>query len=144
MWVEWLRARPYGAELGFRAGASPEQIVAAAEALGAQLNNDLRALLSETDGIEGQHGLGVVWPVDRIVRDNLMFRTSTDFAEIYMPFDGMLFFADAGNGDQFALALNTLPRSDVYAWDHENDSRMWVASDLADYFDRWLGGTLKL
>jgi hypothetical protein len=30
---------------------------------------------------------------------------NTDFKELYMPFDCLLFFADAGNGDQFGYPI---------------------------------------
>lgn len=35
-----------------------------------------------------------------IVSDNPTLRTCEDFRDLYMPFDPLLFFADAGNGDQ--------------------------------------------
>jgi SMI1-KNR4 cell-wall len=145
MWIEWLSSRPYAAELEFRRPADEHVLSNAERQLGAPLAADLHALLGESDGVLGQYGLGVVWPAARIVEDNVNFRTGTGFTALYMPFDGMLFFADAGNGDQFAfrvLARESGP--DIYAWNHEDDSRMWVARDLPDYFDRWLGGELKI
>ncbi len=60
----------------------------------------------ESDGIEGEYGPGLIWLLDRIVEDNLCFRGHTDFNELYMPFDCLLFFADAGGGDQFAFLIN--------------------------------------
>jgi len=64
--------------------------------------------------------------VERIAADNVGFRSNADFRELYMPFDPLLFFADAGNGDQFAFP-RTPPRDEVFVWDHEDDSRRWVA-----------------
>ncbi len=60
-----------------------------------------------------------------------------------MPFDPLLFFADAGNGDQFAF-LWTPRRDEIYAWNHENDNRTWVSASLDQYLRRWLDGTLAL
>lgn len=60
----------------------------------------------ESDGIEGEYDLGLIWLLDRIVEDNLFFRGHTDFKELYMPFDCLLFFADAGDGDQFAFPIH--------------------------------------
>lgn len=100
-------------------------------------------VLLESDGITGEHGLGLVWPLRRIVADNLVFRTSPDFRNLYMPFDPLLFFADGGNGDQFAL-LWTLERDDVFVWDHETDSRTWVAPTIEQYLRWWLDGTLRI
>ncbi len=39
---------------------------------------------------------------EEIVQRNLHMRTSAALRESYMPFENLLFFADAGNGDQFA------------------------------------------
>ena len=145
MWREWLRSQPYAADLEFRAPADEASLAAAERAVGSQFEPDLRALLSESDGVVGEYGLGVVWPAARIAADNDAMRTAPDFAELYMPFDALLFFGDAGNGDLFGfrvLAAEVGP--DVYAWDHEDDSRRWVASNLRGYLDGWLSGALKL
>ncbi len=74
--------------------------------LGVELPKDLTDLLSESNGIEGEYGLGLIWPIQRIESDNLSFRQSSEYAELYMPFSHLLFFADAGNGDQFAYAIH--------------------------------------
>jgi SMI1-KNR4 cell-wall len=73
-------------------------------------------------------------------------RTSAALRESYMPFENLLFFADAGNGDQFAYPIiqGASLRSDIFAWDHENDSRTWVAASLQRYIERWLTGKLSL
>ncbi len=118
-------------------------LVEAELALGGRLPRPLVELLSETDGVTGEYGLGLVWPLARIVGDNLLFRTDPDFEDLYMPFDPLLFFADAGNGDQFAF-LWTPRRDEVYVWNHEDDSRTWVASSLDQYLQWWLDGTLQL
>ena len=130
-------------EATFENGATVDQIRAAGEALGTEFPDQLVSLLLESNGVDGEYGHGLVWPVERIVADNLLFRTSADFLELYMPFDPLLFFADAGNGDQFAFP--TIPRKDeVFVWDHESDSRMWAAQDLRQYIRRWMDGTLKV
>jgi hypothetical protein len=118
----------------------------AQERLQIEFPDELRALLSESDGAMGKWGLGLVWPVERIVADNLLYRTNTDFRELYMPFDCLLFFADAGNGDQFAFSIcgGAIQRTDIFAWNHENDSRSWVAPSLRTYLEWWLGGRIKL
>lgn len=64
------------------------------------------------------------------------------FDGLYMPFDPLLFFAYAGNDDQFAFRWQTA-RVEVFAWDHEDDSRRCVAPSLEKYLDWWLNGTLK-
>jgi hypothetical protein len=141
MWVEMIRALEPRAE--FAAPATEEAIRSCEVALGVALDDDLVALLRETNGVAGEFGVGLVWPVERIAADNLMFRTTPVFADLYMPFDSLLFFAEAGNGDQFAFVLRDC-RRDVFVWDHENDSRSWVAPCLERYLTWWLDGTMAL
>jgi hypothetical protein len=43
-----------------------------------------------------------------------------------------LFFGDNGGGDQFAFVLRD-DRRDIFVWNHETDSRHWVAGHLEDY-----------
>ena len=63
-----------------------------------------------------------------------------------MPFVDLLFFADAGNGDQFAYTIQNgrIQKSDIFAWNHENDSRNWVAPNLTRYLEWWLTGELTI
>ena len=117
---------------------------AAESALAQAFPPPLTSLLRETDGVRGEHELGLIWSLDQIVNDNLAFRSNRDFAKLYMPFDPLLFFADAGNGDQFALLSPPVDRDDIFAWDHENDSRKWVAASLEMYLRWWIGGQIKL
>ena len=119
---------------------------AAAESLGVALPTSLANALLESNGIHGEYELGLLWPIDRIVNDNLAFRDNSDFRDLYMPFDCLLFLADAGNGDQFAYAINNgaVRRNDIFAWNHEDDSRTWVAPNLERYFEWWLNGTITL
>jgi len=126
----------------FREPATRDVIAAAEADLGAPIPDEIRELLGETNGIEGEYGLGLIWPVERIAEDNKRFRSSSEFAELYLPFEGLVFFADAGNGDQFAISMRG-PR-DIYAWNHEDDSRTWVASTVLDYLRRWMTGELQV
>lgn len=145
MWIELIRSMT--AECEFSAPATEERLFNAESVLGIELPHDLRHLLSESDGVSGEYGSGLVWPLDRIVEDNRHFRASTAFREIYMPFDHLLFFADAGNGDQFAFPIHAdgvIHRPDVLAWNHEDDSRTWVAPSLKLYLEWWLSGRIKL
>lgn len=141
MWRERLEALTEDA--AFVPPTDRDEIARAEQQLGGPLPAVLVELLLESDGIVGEHGLGLVWPLRRIVADNLTFRTSPEFRNLYMPFDPLLFFADAGNGDQFAL-LWTLGRDDVFVWDHETDSRTWVAPTVERYLQWWPDGTLRI
>ncbi len=130
----------------FTAPASPDRVTEVEARLGVALPEELAELLAESDGLLGEYGLGLVWPSERILHDNLSFRANLDFRELYMPFDPLLFFGDAGNGNQFAFAINAgrIRRPDIFAWDHENDSRTWVAPSLERYLDWWLAGKIQL
>lgn len=145
MWKELIQQLT--SDCKFFEPAFTGQIIAADSSLGVEMPADLRGLLCETNGVQGEYGLGLVWSLDRIVEDNLMFRQNANFRDIYMPFDQLLFFADAGNGDQFAFpvpANGVIHRPDVFVWNHEDDSRSWVANSLRDYLDRWLSGRLTV
>ncbi|PKV82663.1 SMI1/KNR4 family protein [Streptomyces sp. TLI_146] len=135
MWREaTLEAFP---EAEFR---SPAQVAALADAeqrLGRGLPAELRQLLLESNGIIGRSAVDTVWPVEQIVEQNLLFRSDGSFAELYMPFDALLFFGDNGGGDQFAF-VQTPQRPDIFVWEHETDSRRWAARDLRDYLGRSL------
>ena len=60
-------------------------------------------------------------------------RTSVDFRKLYVPFDGLVFFAAAGDGDQFALLLSG--NHEVYIWNQEDDSRRRIASTVIRFED---------
>ena len=81
----------------------------------------------------------LMWSTDGIVTENLAFRETREFRELYMPFDSLLFFGEEGNGDQFAYRMlnGTISgTSGIYEWDHESDNRDWFARDLREYFRR--------
>ncbi|GAA4361732.1 SMI1/KNR4 family protein [Angustibacter luteus] len=68
--------------------------------------------------------------------------SSPDFADLYTPFDALVFFADAGNGDQFGVAMRA--NREVYVWNHENDSRTWVAPSILRYLEDTMSGQTKV
>lgn len=129
-------------EAHFREPATSGALSASQAELGHPLPDELRDLLAQTDGIEGEHGLGRMWSIERIAQDNQRFRSDPTFADIYMPFDGLVFFADAGNGDQFFVSLSG--NNEVYVWNHEDDSRTWVAPTVPGYLEAWMTGRLTI
>lgn len=124
-------------EAEFSGPVDSARVAAAERRLGCALPSELVSLHQETDGIVGHYGVGTVWPLERIVEDNLRFWSDRTFATLYMPFGPLLFFGDNGGGDQFAF-VRTPPRADIFVWEHEDDSRRWVARDLQDYLGRSL------
>ncbi|MFD6967034.1 SMI1/KNR4 family protein [Streptomyces sp. NPDC059949] len=141
MWTQLVTALPGLAV--FQPPASEASLDRCASALGHPLPQDLGALLRESNGIEGEYGDGLIWSAERIASENLTLREDSELATLYMPFDPLLFFADAGNGDLFAL-LPRIRRPDVFVWNHEDDSRTWVAPNLATYLEWWLTGRITL
>lgn len=131
-------------EHSFLPGASAHEIQAVEDALDCDLPADLRELLAESNGVQGEYGLGLVWPASRMVTDNLALR-SESAGHLYMPLDHLIFFADAGNGDQFAFAIadgSRQTRDDVFAWNPIDDGRVWVAPDLRRYLEWWSDGRI--
>ena len=122
-------------DAGNPSGVARERVEAASSKLGAAFPDELVSLLTTSDGLTGDYGLGLIWPLDEIVSRNEHFRTFTELRSLYMPFDALLFFGDAGNGDQFGYSLcgGEITRTDIFCWSHEDDSRTWVAlsSDLS-------------
>ena len=115
-----------------------------------ELPPELEELLLQTDGIQQTLNDMVIddliWPVERILETNLQYRTSSDLKDLYMSFDQLFFFSDAGNGDQFAFINleGRFPRNDVFVWNHEDDSRTWVAPDLKQFLAGWLNGRITV
>jgi hypothetical protein len=130
----------------FAKPASQISIEHAEAVLNVRFPTELTSLLKESNGMQGEYGSAVLWPVERVEADNLKFRTFSDFKELYMPFDALLFFSDAGNGDQFAYTIlrGEVRRGDIFVWDHETDSRTWVAPSLNVFYDWWFKGKLKV
>jgi hypothetical protein len=105
MWRELITAHTDDAT--FTEPSTNSEVTLAGESLGAPFPGSLREALCESNGIDGEYGLGLLWPVSRILADNQAFRTNADFRKLYMPFECLLYFADAGNGDQFAFVVTT-------------------------------------
>ena len=106
--------------------------------------NDLAALLAETNGVGellrmAHHNdvmIGYfIWPIQKIVEENLRFRTVLGPLYRREPFDELLFFADAGNGDQFGCRIENgrVAALAIYVWDHEDDSRTPLANSLEEF-----------
>lgn len=143
-WAEFLASLT--GSVTTSAPASASSIERLQKDLRVTLPEPLRSVLDESDGIQGEYGLGLVWPCSRIREDNLSLRQSREYRQLYMPFDPLLFFADAGNGDQFAYTIldGSVRRPDIFVWSHEDDSRSWVAPDMRRYLEWWLTGRLTL
>ncbi|WUR95621.1 SMI1/KNR4 family protein [Streptomyces sp. NBC_01261] len=123
--------------VGFREPAQASDLVVAETRLRRTLPAELRQLLLESNGVIGPTHVDTVWPVDQICERNLLFWSDQTFAQLYMTFDALFFFGDNGGGDQFAFVQKP-ERPDIFVWEHESDSRRWVANNLQDYLGRSL------
>ena len=143
MWIEYIKSISDDFEF---TRAATEQVLAKAEStLNLKLPAELRDLLKETNGVEQQSVyLSFILPIERIENDNYEMR-HTPALNFYMPFNNILFFADAGNGDKFGFPISQdgNVREDVFAWNHEDDSRSWCAPSLKTFIQWWHEGRIK-
>lgn len=130
----------------FKFPATEGEITQIKEKLNVELPNDLLSLLNETNGVFDEYGCSFIWTVEQILEENLNVRNFEDFKDLYMPFDCLLFFADGGNGDLFGYAIlnGVIQKDDIYVWNHENDSRTWVAPSLETFIEWWNNGTITV
>ncbi|MGE7432182.1 SMI1/KNR4 family protein [Bacillus thuringiensis] len=112
-----------------------------------KLPDELKYFLCETNGVEySEFNLPLVWNTDRIQKENYDMRSEKFLKEMYMPFDSLLFIADAGNGDLFGYRVlnGWIDNYDIYTWNHENDSRTWVAPSLQIFIEWWYEGKISI
>ncbi|PED87845.1 MULTISPECIES: SMI1/KNR4 family protein [Bacillus cereus group] len=130
----------------FKVPATKDEISQIKEKLNVELPNDLSSLLNETNGVFDEYDCLFIWSIEQILKENLNLRSFNDFKDLYMPFDCLLFFADGGNGDLFGYAIlnGAIQKDDVYVWNHENDSRTWVAPSLKTFIEWWNNGTITV
>ena len=109
------------------------------------LPSELKALLSESDGLFSPSRGSFIWTMKGILTCNSEFRTIESFKELYMPFDHMLFIGDNGSGDQYfyPILAGSVRNPDIYLWNHENDSRQWFAGHMHQFLVRVITEQLK-
>ena len=136
-----------GEEYKLRAMGPPASLSALADieaALNVALPEELRSFLEEMNGVRDRY-FRFILPAENIQEVNLAFRNDADYPELYMPFDCLLFFAESGTGDMFAYAVlaGMVRMPDIYAWNHEDDSRRWVAPSLDIFIEWWVTGKIR-
>jgi len=129
----------------FRDPVDPLIIERAEQQLHVKLPEALITLYQESNGVINNlnyKGKDIetgyfLWPLERVITENLHLRSWSEFKNMYMPFENLLFFADAGNGDLFAFVIlnGSIWKQDVFSWNHEDDSRNWVAPSLQTFID---------
>lgn len=144
MWVEYIQQLEPQAV--FSACATAERLAQLEQALHITLPAELKSLLSESDGILGEYGLYLAWSADEIETQNSRWWKDFGFRTRYMSLDTLLFFADAGDGELFAMGIieGIIQLPYVYVWNPIDDSRTWVAPSIRKYLEWWLTGKLSL
>ena len=92
-------------ECTFYDGALESDLLEVEKKLNTKLPVQLKEVLLETDGVTAEYGERLIWSASEIIKHNIEFRQNSDFKELYMPFDHLLFFGDDGGGDQFAYGI---------------------------------------
>ncbi|MGH3310380.1 MAG: SMI1/KNR4 family protein, partial [Streptomyces sp.] len=130
MWRDLVQS--FGVPVVFGQPTPQGSIESTESRLEQSLPEEIRSLLIEMNGLTGRYGIDIAWTAERIAQDNEAFRITPTFAELYSPFNSLIFFGDNGSGDQFAYQSNP-PRPDILVWDHETDKRKIVAPSLRAY-----------
>jgi hypothetical protein len=128
----------------FRSPASKDDIVGIENSLHVAFPEELKELLQESNGVVGGYGIELIWSTDQIDKMNVEYRRNPNFKELYMSLDELLFFGEAGNGDLFAFIVlaGAVRRQDIFMWNHETDSRVWVAPSLEKYLEWHIKGSI--
>lgn len=120
--------------------ASADQITQLEALIGVTVPSELNSFLREMNGADVMFGLSFMWSAEEIVQRNLEMRREWrpgGNLESFMPVDHLLFFGEAGNGDLYGFPVTPEGvRSEVFLWDHENDSRTYQAKRLSDWLQR--------
>ncbi|WP_002146948.1 SMI1/KNR4 family protein [Bacillus cereus] len=143
MWKNTIRS--ISLNLSLKNPAMKDELADIQKHLHVELPNDLYQLLQEINGIAGEYG-EFIWNASKIKTENMNMRNIVDFKDLYMPFDCLLFFADGGNGDLFGYSIlnGMVQRDDIYVWNHENDSRTWIAPSLKTFMEWWESGKITI
>ncbi|WP_025147863.1 MULTISPECIES: SMI1/KNR4 family protein [Bacillus] len=80
---------------------------------------------------------------------------SSEFFQLPMPLDSKVIkdyevdeknWIEIGNGDLFGYSIlnGIVQRDDIHVWNHENDSRTWVAPSLETFMEWWESGKITI
>lgn len=133
--TDWQRVAE---EIGLCAVAHPLggfAVREAEKALGCRLSDSLRDLYAQTNGLLDEWGYAYVLSISDLVERNRQFRSQ--YGNLYMSFDDLVVFGQLGNGDMFFQPSIPEANDNVFAWDHEDDSRTWYARDVEDAIRRF-------
>ncbi|MEY2196865.1 SMI1/KNR4 family protein [Neobacillus sp. BF23-41] len=128
----------------FNEPAFKNQIEEIEERFNLNLPREFISFLKETNGAEVK-GAGFS-STKLIIELNSDFRTDEIFKETYMPLDCFLFIGGSGNGDYFGYSIvnGDIQTENIYLWNHETDSREWIAPSLEQLFIWWSEGEISV
>ena len=124
--------------------ASIEDIEVLEKLFSIQIPKELRNLLYETNGINDSYGYSLIWSIEKITRENLNLGERLE--DVYLPFNNLLFFADARNGDMvgYSISDRSIKQNDIYLWNHRNNEQTQIAPSLNDFVEDWIRGKLSI
>ncbi|WP_221091434.1 SMI1/KNR4 family protein [Deinococcus aquaedulcis] len=142
MWRHFLQE--LGLHLADCAPASPAAIEHLEHAFELVLPEDLKSLLLEVGALSGSYGEGMLWSPHEMEEQNRVMRQRPQFGSLYMPFEGLFFIGDLGNGDLIGLRVlqGEVEANNVFRWDHESDSRWNIQLDLKGYLQAAATGNI--
>lgn len=126
--------------------ASDAAIANTEEILGIELPHDWKQVLTISDGVSirmqwADHDVDTghfLWPVQRIKKENLFFRTDSRLRNSGLPVGNLLFFADAGNGDSYGFIVSADGKSTgpIIIHEHETDEYWQFAISLEEFIQQ--------
>jgi SMI1-KNR4 cell-wall len=137
-WREYITR--FSSDVEFNPPATESEIAASEARLNVSFPEKLRELLLQSNGVLDRYKTPFIWSADEIAKRNIEMRSYPGFEELYMPFDHLLFFGDAGDGDLFSFAIlaGKIRYPFIFQWEHESDGRIQVAGHLETFVDWWL------
>ena len=131
-------------ESKFNQPASTNQIKEIEEKFCLELPSEFIDFLKETDGAEVKDAGFLSSRL--IIELNVDCRTDEIYMETFMPLDCLLFIGGSGNGDYFGYSIvnGDIQTNSIYVWEHENDSRTWIAPSLEQLFIWWSEGKISV
>jgi len=100
----------------------------------------LQQLFRETDGVLGPDDEYLIFPLEELVDCNVELWLGNEYESDYLPLESFLFFGTDSLRNLFAYPIlgDRPDKSKVFRWRRDNDSRMYYANGLEQYFYmRW-------
>jgi hypothetical protein len=127
-------------ECKLRDPASQAQIDKCEDELNVSIPLPLQQLLRETDGVSDPNGECLIFSIDEMIECTEDMWFNNDYEQLYQPFVSLLFFGTDAGDNLFAYPIlgDKPDKSKVFRWRRDNDSRMYYADGLEQYFYmRW-------